>query len=239
MSTIIVTKTISATNLQSDLNYIGIIEENNMRMIAGLSTYINYEGIEVTRVMHVIIYNTTTKEVIYSTGNNLRMELDTLLQHAEGLLLILDKHITDRFYLNKFMNMYFYDCKFETISRMARQIRNDIQEQEYNTRRQQTAVEREQLEKELYTTCKDKQILILKNSCIGFILVHDKQMSIKQDSKSFKETIYNIIKANTISNYKELECVKIESLEYDDGNMLESNIKAIELLKRHIEYIRA
>lgn len=125
-------KTISIESLQSDLNYIGIIELNGKRMIAGMQTYINYENKEVTRVMHVIIYNTITKEIIYSTGNNLRMELDALLQHAEDLLLILEKYIADSFYINKFMDMYFYDCKFMQISLIARGIKQEIQEQQDN-----------------------------------------------------------------------------------------------------------
>jgi hypothetical protein len=241
MNTTVTTKTISATNIQKDLNYIGIIEENNMRMIAGLSTYKNYEGKVVTKIMHVIIYNTLTKEIVYSTGNNLRMDIENLTQYAGDVMTVLNKHINDNdnFYLNKFMDMFFYDCNFMNIELMARQIRRDIHEEQIRIKTQQTAIERKQLENELYTKCKDKQILIINNLYTQFILVYSKQLATKQDSEDFKKLLYKIIDTDTISNYRELDNVKIKYLEYTGGNTLEANIYAIELLKRNIEYIGA
>jgi hypothetical protein len=238
MNKTVTTKTISMNNLQSDLNYIGIIEENNIRIIAGTTKYKNYEGIETIRVMHIVIYNTVTKENIYETGNNLRMDMDNLMEYAEDLMLILEKYIADSFYLNKFMDMFFYECKFMNIGLIVKGIKQEILEQQDKINREQTAMERKQLEKQLINACKDKQILIIENGD-NFILVHDAKLAEKQDNEDFKKLIYKIIDTNTISNYRELDNIKIEMLAYTYGNMLDSNIKAIELLKRHIDYIGA
>lgn len=232
-------KILSSNNLQKDLTYIGIIEVNGKRMIAGTRTRINYEGKEINEVMHVIIYDTTTKEIIYSTGNNLRIQTDRLLQYAEDIMTVLEQHINDTFYINKFMDMAFYDLKLESIERMAKQIRKDQQEKENSIKREQTSIEREQLENELVKTCSNKEILIIDNVGENYILIHSKQLATKQSSKDFKKMIYKIIESNTIGNYKELEDVKIESLKYTNGNTLEANITAIELLKQHIEYVGA
>jgi hypothetical protein len=231
-------KTISAINLQSDLNYIGIIEHNNIRMIAGQSTYTNYEGVEVTKVMHVIIYNTITKEIIYSTGNNLRLNLDNLLQYAEDNLTVLEKYINDKFYLNEFMESFFYVCKFNDTYLSAIKIKKDIAEKQTEQRRQQTAIEREQLEQKLKDVCRDKQILIIEY-LDEFILLHDKQLATRQDSKTFLEFLLELIESNTTNKYKELQSIKIERLQYTSGNSLNSNLEAIELLKKHIEYIKS
>ncbi|HDK7195011.1 TPA: hypothetical protein PTV74_003318 [Clostridium botulinum] len=114
---------ITNKNLLNDLNYIGIYEdENNNSIIAGLETYINWENKEVTKVMHVIIYNTVTKELIYQTGNNLRLNMERILEYAEDVLTITAKYLTNNFYMKKFLDAFFYDFKFSQTSRIAKNI---------------------------------------------------------------------------------------------------------------------
>jgi len=143
--------------------YEGIMEYNNFRIIAGYEDRINYEGKEVHQAMHAIIYNTTTKEIIYNSGNNLFLENGFLLVYADTLLKLVEKYINDSWNLNKLLDSFFYDFSFFKFDRIKKQFENE--EIEAKKQIEQTAIENEntELENELKGICINNELKLIKS----------------------------------------------------------------------------
>jgi len=220
------------------LNYIGIYkDENNNRIIAGLETYINYEGIEITKVMHIIIYNTVTKALIYKAGNNLRMNIENITEYAENILIIVFKYLDNTFYLNKFLDEFFYDCRFYRTKTLAKNIIRNKEEEIENINTYKAREEVEKLEKSFKNECNKKGVLVV-DGYSEYILIYKKDYLKYQKNKNMLKALLEEVYNKNIYKYKDMQGIEIEKLKYSNGNTLQCSKENINLLKKYINNIR-
>lgn len=80
------------------------------RVVYSTENLKNIFGEYTKRVMRVVIYNFNTKEIVYSTGNNLRLDYNTLMEHTNAILYLIDKHSNNNYNLKQILNKLYYDC---------------------------------------------------------------------------------------------------------------------------------
>lgn len=127
-----------------------------------------YKGIK--QIMKIGIYNTNTKECIYKTGNNLRLNFDTIIQYAETICMTLDKYIDNKYNLNIVLDRFFYDYNIRLLQKLQDEYFiekvNKLKEIENNN----VNNENTELEKELYKIADNKGLYILKGISNMYVL---------------------------------------------------------------------
>ena len=80
------------------------------RVIYSTENIKNIFGEYTKRVMRVIVYNFNTKEVVYSTGNNLRLDYNNLFDYTNEILYLIDKYVDDNYNLKSVLDNLYYNC---------------------------------------------------------------------------------------------------------------------------------
>ena len=80
------------------------------RVIYSTENIKNIFGEYTKRVMRVIVYNFNTKEVVYSTGNNLRLDYNNLIDYTNEILYLIDKYVDDNYNLKSVLDNLYYNC---------------------------------------------------------------------------------------------------------------------------------
>lgn len=80
------------------------------RVIYSTENIKNIFGEYTKRVMRVIVYNFNTKEVVYSTGNNLRLDYHNLFDYTNEILYLIDKYVDDNYNLKSVLDNLYYNC---------------------------------------------------------------------------------------------------------------------------------
>ena len=80
------------------------------RVIYSTENIKNIFGEYTKRVMRVIVYNFNTKEVVYSTGNNLRLDYSNLFDYTNEILYLIDKYADDNYNLKSVLDNLYYNC---------------------------------------------------------------------------------------------------------------------------------
>lgn len=127
-----------------------------------------YKGIK--QIMKVGIYNADNKQCIYKTGNNLRLDFNTIIQYAETICITLDKYIDNKYNLNLILDRFFYDYNIRLLQKLQDEYFiekvNKLKEIENNN----VNNENTELEKELYKIADNKGLYILKGISNMYVL---------------------------------------------------------------------
>lgn len=161
-----------------------------------------YKGFK--QIMKVGIYNVDTKELIYKTGNNLRLNFDTIIQYAETICITIDKYIDNKYNLNLVLDRFFYDCNI----RLLNQLQNEYFIEKVNTLKEiednKYSNENIELEKELYNIADNNNLYILEGISNMYVLgLKDSRWKNRFYSKGTKDYFIDLIEKD--ENIKELK----------------------------------
>lgn len=137
----------------------------------GYKILIGCKGIkEDKQIMKVGIYNSDTKECVYKTGNNLRLDFNNIIQYAETICITMDKYIDNKYNLNLILDRFFYDYNV----RLLQTLQNKYLIEKVNTLKEiennKFNNENIELEKELYNIADNKGLYILKGISNMYVL---------------------------------------------------------------------
>jgi hypothetical protein len=187
---------INKSMLTDSCKYEAVAESNKGYRVLFGSEYIkSFDGSYNNRLMHVVIYNFNTKEVVYTSGNNLRLEYDEFVEYVQcNLTQWIDENIQDSYKFNTILNKILYNCD--------RNILRDIKKDQLNRfikayeleKENKLKAENEILETELIKVAEDKNIFLIDGYTTLYVLnFEDKKVFNHYNNKEGKKFLYDIL----------------------------------------------
>ena len=228
--------------------------ENGYRVIYSTEEIKNIFGEYTNRIMRVVIYNYNTKKVVYSTGNNLRLDYNTYIKHTNEILYLIDKYADDNYNLKIILDKMYYGCSIN-LERLKAEYNKYLITRYYQSIEDQCKVENVQLKKKVESLLIEKDIYItaLDNVSLYVFDINNEYFDryktnnhIIEDKRLFdlffdnnnKEFIVNCINNNYLYLYRIEENTPIKELYDTNKGVYIYDSKMNELLKWLIDYIQ-
>lgn len=147
------------------------------RVVYSTENLKNIFGEYTKRVMRVVIYNFNSKEIVYSTGNNLRLDYNTLIKHTNAILYLIDKHLNDSYNLKQILNKLYYDCSIN-FEQLEKEYNKHLVTNYYQQIEDNCKGENVELNNKLNELIEDRNIKLvgLNSPCIAVIRILDNRL---------------------------------------------------------------
>lgn len=187
---------INKKTLDDGIKYHEIIGESikGYRVIYSTENLKNIFGEYTKRIMRVVIYNFNSKEIVYTTGNNLRLDYNTLINHTNSILYLIDKYSSNNYNLKQILNKLYYDCSIN-FEQLEKEYNNSLITNYYQQIEDNCKTENIELNNKLNELIKDKNIKVvgLNKPCVAVIRILDNRLKNSFDNLRCDDYYYKLL----------------------------------------------
>lgn len=216
--------------------------KDGYRILIGTEYIRNFEGVYNKRIMHVVIYNFNTKEVVYSTGNNLRLPYEEMLSYLQcELNQWINENVNNSYKLTNILDKILYNFDRTIIENIAKDQILRLDAQLKQDKENKLREENKTLETELINIAQERNVFLIDAYTTLYILTfEDKKVFDHYNNKEGKKFLYDVLLSSDKDNNKELYNWLVDKagmyifVEYDNNNSIRCHN---ENLKDAIAYI--
>lgn len=216
--------------------------KDGLRILIGTEYIRNFEGVYNKRIMHVVIYNFNSKEVIYKTGNNLRLNYEEMLSYLQcELNQWINENVNNSYNLNNILDKILYNFDRTIIKNIAKEQISRLDAQLKQDKENKLREENKVLETELIQVTQDRNVFLIDAyTTLYLISFDDKEVFNHYNNKDGKKFLYDVLLGSDKDNNKELYNWLVDKAgmyifaEYDNNNHVKCHN---ENLKDAIAYI--